>query len=320
MKTMIKLIAIDMDGTLLSPNGRVPAQNAAALRRLLTYGIRAVVCTGRSPQDAFIPLHEAGIFVPVISMNGAACYDAAGRLEKTTALSEADVRRILEQAECHSLIVDLMTDEGSITTAAEPLFRTCFEAGELLPTADMKYDDICSRFRFTSAAWVLAERPRIYKASLIALGERKERLREVRALLSTSATLSIASSAENNLELTDEGATKGQALKAYAKAQGIRLSETGVVGDSENDLSMFRLPVGLKAAMGNAAGCICREADLITEDNAHAGVALLLNRVLEMDGEAADVIELFQNAGEIKTIRNLIPSVGKTAKSCMMPA
>lgn len=317
---MIKLMAIDMDGTLLSPNGRVSAKNAAALRRLLTYGINAVVCTGRSPQDAFQPLQEAGLFLPVLAMNGAACYDANGRLRESAPLSEQSVQDILSKAREYGLIVDLMTEEGSITTAEEGLFRTCFEAGELLPVAETKYEEICGRFRFVSDEWVREEKPRVYKASLIAPGETKVVLNLVRASLLTNSAMNVASSADNNLELTAETVSKGQALKTYAKSCGIRMSETAAVGDSENDLSVFKLPLGLKAAMGNAADCILREADLVTADNSHNGVALLLTRLLDMDGEAADVIELYREEKRGKDLRAFLPSMPKTPSGCPIPA
>ncbi len=67
----MKLIASDLDGTLLNEIGQVSENNAAAIKKAVDQGIRFVVATGRSWDSASKPLQAAGITSPVISLNGA---------------------------------------------------------------------------------------------------------------------------------------------------------------------------------------------------------------------------------------------------------
>ena len=70
---MIRLVAIDMDGTLLRPDGHISERNVRALKGLKAMGAEFLICTGRSYIDALEPLQEAGLRAPVVCMNGALC-------------------------------------------------------------------------------------------------------------------------------------------------------------------------------------------------------------------------------------------------------
>lgn len=277
----IRLVAIDMDGTILGRNGAVPQANIDAVRRAQADGIELVVCTGRSHHDAKLPLREAGLHLNLLCMNGAAWYDRDGVQYKKTPVSHEKTAMILALAEQHHLLVDLMTDQGSMTTADEAEFRQCFEEGELLPVAEVSYEAIRGRFRFVTVKDVLEGSEAIYKISLICPVRDQHVLSGVREKLLQAGGLNVASSASNNLEITDAFASKGQALRQYAKSLGIALSETAAIGDSENDLSMMQLPLGLRAVMADAAECIQVLADVKTASNDEGGVAMVLNRISE---------------------------------------
>ena len=73
---MIRLVASDMDGTLLNRFGKISSLNIAAIEALKRKNINFIVCTGRSFPDASLPLKEAGISCDIICMNGAAVFDS----------------------------------------------------------------------------------------------------------------------------------------------------------------------------------------------------------------------------------------------------
>ena len=90
--------------------------------------------------------------------------------------------------------------------------------------------------------------------------------------------LAAASSFPNNIELTNTAAQKGSALKNYAAAKGISLEDVMVLGDSDNDISMFTPEFGWTVAMANSMDCIRERAKYITKSNAEDGVAWAIRK------------------------------------------
>ena len=90
--------------------------------------------------------------------------------------------------------------------------------------------------------------------------------------------LAAASSFPNNIELTNTAAQKGSALKTYAAAKGISLEDVMVLGDSDNDISMFTPEFGWTVAMANSMDCIRERAKYITKSNAEDGVAWAIRK------------------------------------------
>src|SRR5690625_428018 len=70
----MKLIATDLDGTLLNELGKVSTENAQAIKNALDQGIQVVVATGRAYEAAYLPLQEVGLSLPIICLNGAMTY------------------------------------------------------------------------------------------------------------------------------------------------------------------------------------------------------------------------------------------------------
>ena len=81
------------------------------------------------------------------------------------------------------------------------------------------------------------------------------------------------------MEIFSENASKGTALAALAQHLGIRTEEIACIGDGENDLSMFRVS-GLKIAMGNSVAALKAQADHVTADHLHDGVARAIHRYI----------------------------------------
>ena len=283
---MIRLVASDMDGTLLNRFGKISIRNIAAIEALKRKNIHFVVCTGRSYADASQPLKEAGISCDVICMNGAAVYDSSGRPLLKQPLFKNKVKRILSLCRPFSVLYDFMTDNGSYTTSSVEEFRKSFEDKIFLPmiSEEHTYETIAARFHFATEEALLGSSRDIYKMSVV--HENPEVLKQNRFSLEQEDGISVASSAPTNLELTHLKAQKGTALMEYALDARILPREILAIGDSENDLSMLKLPLGYTIAMGNASDLIKRRARLITRSNDEDGVAAAIDALILSDAAA----------------------------------
>jgi len=283
---MIRLVASDMDGTLLNRYGKISPLTIAAIEALNRKNIGFLVCTGRNFPDAHKPLKEAGISCDIICMNGAAVFDSKGKRIRKQPLLNSQVNQILNICRPFSVLYDFMAEEGSYTTASKEEFRKSFEDKILLPMVsdEHTYETIAERFQFTTEEQLLCSGTDIYKMSVV--HENPETLKQIRFCLEKVEGISVASSAPSNVELTHSRAKKGTALLEYAVNAKIRPREILAIGDSENDLSMLDLPLGYTIAMGNASDVIKRSARLITRTNDEDGVAVALKSLILSDAAA----------------------------------
>lgn len=283
---MIRLIASDMDGTLLNRYGKISPLNVAAIEALAQRNIELVVCTGRNYEDAYAPLKEAGISCDIICMNGASVFDRNGIKLRNQPLLRSQVTSILDICRPYPVIFDFMTEGGSCTTASREELKNSFENKIFLSMVsdEHTYETIESRFKFTTEESLLNSCTDIYKMSVV--HESQEVLEQIRVLLAKENGISIASSAPNNLELTHEKAQKGSALMEYAIKAKIHPKEILAIGDSENDLSMLSLPIGYTIAMGNASDLIKRSTRLTTRTNDEDGVAFAIEALILSEAAA----------------------------------
>ena len=106
-------------------------------------------------------------------------------------------------------------------------------------------------------------------------------LKEIENQLRENPNLAIASSFENNLEITDIKAQKGIALKTYIESLGYTMDEVMVFGDSMNDYSMLSMDFGATIAVENAMEQVKRAAKYITKSNVEDGVAYTIEELLK---------------------------------------
>lgn len=268
---MIRLLAVDMDGTLLNPQGKISARNTMALKLILKEGGGVVVCTGRGYDDAREPLEEAGIVCDLICMNGSAVYSRDGRQIHKQTLDEDQVRRVLCCAKDEPVVFDFMTDQGSCTVNTPDELQRCYEEHIFFPSADVAPNQFHERFRYLTKDELFSRGLNFYKISVIsgAAGV----LERIKRRLKREEAFSVASSSHTNLEITHPAAKKGGALLEYAGCRGYLPAEIMAVGDSENDLSMLSLKLGATVAMENAVEAVRLTAGHITGSNTEDGVA-----------------------------------------------
>ena len=117
---------------------------------------------------------------------------------------------------------------------------------------------------------------------IFAMSNDLEMLREIEEKLQVNENLAIASSFENNLEITDVKAQKGLALKSYIESLGYTMDEVMVFGDSMNDYSMLSMDFGATVAMENGAQRVKEVAKYVTKSNVEDGVAYAIEELLKV--------------------------------------
>lgn len=284
---MIRLVASDMDGTLLNRYGKISLKNQAAISALKRRNIGFIVCTGRNYTDAYAPLKEAGISCDIICMNGAAVFNSKGEQIRKQALLKSQVTRILNICRPFSVLFDFMTDDGSYTTSSMEEFKESFENKIFLSMVsdEHTFETIVKRFQFVSEEHLFQSDTDIYKISVV--HEDPQVLGYIRSCLEKDEGISIASSASTNLELTHLNAQKGNALLEYAINTKVHPREILAMGDSENDLSMLVLPLGYTVAMDNGSEKIKKSARLVTRSNEEDGVAAAIEALILSDAALA---------------------------------
>lgn len=231
-----RLLACDLDGTLLDPSGIVRPSVRQAMRTVIASGVAVVLATGRSPWDGLPEIMAAlGLDGPQITMQGALVTDpVTGSTLRRRSLPQAVAR------------------DGLIFAARQGLE----------PVPSYAPDDAAS------GVGAVGPRPRgghtddIIRLYLPTPPERHWNVR--RALAEEFlGRATITWSDEHGMDLLPLGTSKGEALAAYAMRLGIPLDAVAAIGDAHNDIEMLRV-AGRSAAMGTATPAVRAAADIVT--------------------------------------------------------
>lgn len=264
---MIKLIALDIDDTLLSSEGRILASTKESLKKAIENDVKVVLCSGR-PMPGVRPfLNELGINTDdqyVITYNGSVIESATGRVVNKFGISNAEYRHIDEYAQQHKLQYNVLDEDGEIYTSNTNISRITViqawenNAGLLIRTPDELGND----FSIVKAVFV-GEVEELNQIELAVVKEFGSQYYVVRA-------------ADNFLEVMNASASKGAALEILAAELGIDAEDIIVFGDEQNDISMFKF-AGHAIAMGNGSKLAKSYATFITDTNDNDGIAKVLN-------------------------------------------
>ncbi|WP_141430913.1 HAD family hydrolase [Bacillus sp. 03113] len=285
---MIKCIAIDMDGTLLTPTEEITQENEMAIKKAQKEGIEVVVATGRSYEEASFVLKEAGIQCPIICVNGAEIRSMSHEIVDDNPLEKSIARQAAQALFQNDVYFEVYTNRGTFTVDVEKgiaiimdilvNIRQEKDIDKIREAAEERFHK--GQVHKVDSYEVLFDKDeyKIYK--LLAFSFDLEKLSLAKRKLEKIEGLVISASGEENLELTSEKAQKGVALEAFVKGKGIALSDVMAIGDNYNDLSMF-IRVGRAVAMGNAPDEIKKQCHFVTETNEESGVGKAIMKVLQ---------------------------------------
>ena len=286
---MIKVIASDMDGTLLGDDHKPAPETLAAVQRACDSGIRFMIATGRNFPGAMAELKDCGLVCDYIVSSGAEVRNLRQQVVAVHPISMELCRTIYEEIKDYPISVTFCTDgnDYKIGTPEEieeslmlqmHLFFSDLPREELVQTET--YQRIIRSTKTVSDMDELeAAKVPIYK--LFLYSEDKGMLGELKQRLEQNKEIAVASSFPTNLEITDVKAQKGPVLKEYIESLGYTMDEVMALGDSLNDLSMIEMDFGATVAMANAEPEVKDAAKYITKSNTEFGVAYAIDRLLE---------------------------------------
>ena len=257
-----KLIAFDLDDTILNDEKKIPDTNRAAIERLLELGVKLAISTGRSKLsiDRYIALHK---FNYAICMNGAAVYD----LSTNGIIYEKQLQRDY----AYTIFYESKKFGADIQFFKEQRFivDSCKESAEAYRKLHNLTYDIVNPEK--------TDLGDVYK--ILAVGD-NETLSRFKTHMQQMFGEDVNTFFSNPrlLEFVHKDVGKGSALRILARREGFDIAETIAAGDQFNDLSMLEA-AGLSVAPQNAVEEIKKRVDYVCKSNNNDGI---LAEILEL--------------------------------------
>jgi hypothetical protein len=272
-----RILALDIDGTLLDPYGKLTPGVARAVGAARERGLRVVLCTGRRYRSALPVAQELGLDGAIVVHNGVLIKDiASGRTLDARYMAPALAREVIALVrgvgcpmvyvdrfpaptdlvterldDCHPYQREYLDDAAAYTRVVGDVTREL--DGDVIMVSTMRDDEALAPLR---------------ERAVSALGDRVV----AHSLINKNYSGQIQ-------EFLPAGSGKWPALARVAAAAGISPQEIAAVGDDNNDVEMIR-SAGFGIAMGNAVAPAREAADLVVRSNAEGGAIEAIERVL----------------------------------------
>lgn len=239
-----KLLALDMDGTLLNESQEVSEENRKWIRAAQDAGIIVSLSTGRGYDSALPYAEDLGLNSPMVLVNGSEVWASPGTLQKRERMELDDIIQLR----------DIAIEHGSWYWA----YSTT---------------GVYNRENWTES---------YHKEHWLKFGfyEDKDDVRNsIMSKLIPFSYLAITNSDPRNIEINPAGVSKLSGLLEVCSLLGIQMSQVVAMGDSMNDIAMIQ-GAGLGVAMGNAQDAVKEAADVTTGTNVENGVAQIIRQYL----------------------------------------
>lgn len=276
---MYKLVAIDLDGTLLNPDKRISNYNRKVINTLSDMGIKVVIATGRTFTAANHYYIDLGLGTPVISCNGGFIYDP---INEEVLLGKAIDPESLNE------IIDFYDDLGAYyqyygakaiyTKKIAYLTAEWSEKNKELPEEAKINIEVVKNPKIE----IEKRKEDIYK--VLITDENKEVINEVWEKFSSNKKLELVVSVGNSLDIMASGITKGNAVSFLGEYYDIPMDQIIAIGDNHNDISMIKM-AGCGIVMANSEELVKEHGDKIALSNSENGVGVILNEIFQLNLE-----------------------------------
>ena len=288
---MYKLIAIDLDGTLLNSYGEITQENRKAIKYALDKGIEIVLASGRDPKTMEKISNELDIENFLIAGNGACVYDIKKQeniyesfLEKEKAL------QIIKICKENSIFFNVYTDKGIITESLNFNVKVFNNENNYKPNNKRTNIEIVNDIYnyiengdYKILKIIICDESKIIFNNII---EKLKNMREIEVLDVEHMSKKMIKIGTEEFkieyfytEITNKNTNKWSAIKFLIEKLGIEESETICIGDNINDLEMVKNS-GVGIVMKNSALDKQNIADFVTEDNNSDGVGKAIYRYI----------------------------------------
>lgn len=253
----MKMVALDMDGTLLQSDKSISSRTLHVLDSLKREGVEIAIATARPPRAVTSLLPAQLQQITLICYNGAEVY-RAGRLVHRRCIASDDV----------SLVLESMGNSGAVSMVAVECEDVFYARGRV--------DDF---FPGLPSCALDSLGLGIKSVTKVLLGlSTAENLQQLRDQLPSGCVMSVTDSG-TLCQIMHRDVSKVRAISLVASQSGFTLADVIAFGDDHNDLEMIA-ECGLGVAMGNAVPEIKAIADLVTLTNDQDGVAHVLEGFL----------------------------------------
>ena len=257
---MYRLLAMDLDKTLLGADGSVPDEVIGRLRELRSKGVRIALCTGRVTRSAE---HYARLIggASIVSFNGSVVHPENGDTVSSD-IPLALASEVLDFCYDNDVYVQYYRGEVIVVDRCTPELETDHD---ILYTSYEEVGDLRKAILEPTPKMVALELSDRVDDIIVKMKERFPQL-------------SMANSSRYVIEIMPKGIDKGYGLGIVARSFGIGKEETVAVGDSMNDLPMIEW-AGLGVAVANADERLKRQADRVTEKEMSYGVLEIVDEL-----------------------------------------
>lgn len=269
----IKLIAVDLDGTLLNTDHQLSERNENALKSALAKGVKLILATGKSFIAASHLVERLGLQTPTICSQGTAVYNADGSLRTQLTLDPGMTRRVITFAEDRGFYLALYAGKRILVRQMHSRMTELTEA----------YHEP----RPESVGSLQAALDNMPANKLIAVlpgdARRITALRWQLSMQINGTGRLLQAGVSDMLEVLPPNASKGMMLKSLLKEMNLSASQVLACGDAENDVEMLEL-AGIGVAVSNASDHVKQVADVVVGTNDQDGVAEAIERFV-LNGE-----------------------------------
>lgn len=280
---MYKLIAIDLDGTLLNSYGEISLKNREAIKYALEKNVKVILASGRDPQTMKKISLELGINDFLIAGNGASIYDI--RLEKNILenfIEKEKALKIIKICKENSIFFNVYTDVGIITESLNYNVKVFNNENNYKPNdkrtnIEIVKDiyDYIENNEMNILKIIICDESKIIFSNII---EKLKNIKGVEVLEIEHMSKKIIKTGTQEYkieyfytEVTNKNANKWEAIEYLSKQLDIEKEEIICIGDNMNDLKMVK-NAGIGITMKNSALEKQNVADYVTEDNNSDGV------------------------------------------------
>ncbi|GAA0486648.1 phosphatase YwpJ [Salinibacillus aidingensis] len=282
------IIAIDMDGTLINSHHQISKENIAAIKKALKLGHEVVIATGRAQFDVKKILDDIDLSLYTIGANGATIHSPAGTNILSESMPEAQTRRIADWLNQQNFYYEMFCESGIYTPVqGREILKSELKELEIhsskieMESMEQAYEKQVGQTGYVfmeSNEKVYQDKQKVYNILAFSFLDKK-RINGWNHFAGEK-DVTLVSSSPYNFELEHPRASKGNALKYLAQVLNMSLDNSIAIGDSGNDISMFKA-VSHSYAMENAKDYVKKEADYIAISNDQNGVARVIHSFLD---------------------------------------
>lgn len=262
MSQTIKLIVVDLDGTLLNSKNTMTERVETTLKKAIEQGVQVVIATGKTRFSANDVVERLGLTTPGIYLQGLTIYQADGTISYQKTLDPSIARQVITFAEDRGFDVVAYSGSRLLTRHVFPKAQELADKyHEPEPEGIGPLQNIVDEMPVNKLIAVKQGDPRRIKA-----------LRwQLEMQLGGNARL-MQAMIDDMVEILPPKASKGVALEVLLKQLGVSAQQTLAIGDGENDIEMIKL-AGIGVAIGNADEQLKAVADHVVSSNDQDGVA-----------------------------------------------